>query len=141
MKQMLIVIAMVIGAAVLTWVIISGDDGDDKDFTVTKSGLKYLDVLIGAGTEAKAGDKVVVHYTGALKNGTIFDSSIGEKPISFELGEGQVIKGWDEGIEGMQEGGKRKLIIPPQLGYGPRGSGPIPPNATLYFDVELVKVQ
>jgi peptidylprolyl isomerase len=146
MKQMLIVVALVVGAAVLTWFIISsseGDDtGDDKDAITTKSGLKYVDVKVGAGKVAEAGDTVVVHYTGTLKNGTIFDSSVNRgKPFDFQLGAGEVIKGWDEGIAGMKEGGKRKLIIPANLAYGPQAKGSIPPNSTLIFDVQLLKVQ
>ncbi len=144
MKQMLIVVALVVGAGLITWLVISGSDGegDDKDAITTKSGLKYVEVKVGTGMEARAGDSVSVHYTGTLKNGTVFDSSKGRKPITFNLGEGRVIKGWDEGIAGMKVGGKRKLIIPPELGYGKAGAPPdIPPNATLFFDVELVKVQ
>jgi FKBP-type peptidyl-prolyl cis-trans isomerase FkpA len=134
MKQMLIVVALVIGAAVLTWIIIAGDEG---------GGLKIIDEKVGTGQEAKAGDLVAVHYTGRLADGTKFDSSLERgEPIVFKLGAGKVIKGWDQGIAGMKEGGKRKLVIPPELGYGAKGSPPvIPPNAELYFDVELVGVQ
>ena len=114
----------------------------------TKSGLKYLDEKVGTGAAAKAGDKVQVHYTGRLKDGKKFDSSRDRgKPFVFALGAGRVIKGWDEGVQGMKEGGKRKLIIPPALAYGedgvkdPRtGKVIIPPNAELTFDVELIKV-
>jgi peptidylprolyl isomerase len=150
MKQMLIVVALVVGAAVLTWFIISGSDGDDKwddklddkDAITTRSGLKYFDVKVGTGKEAKEGDTVVVHYTGRLKNGKKFDSSVDrDKPFDFPLGAGKVIPGWDEGVAGMKEGGKRKLIIPPELGYGSEGGGPIPPNSELHFDVELLKVK
>jgi len=109
----------------------------------TNSGLKYVDDTVGAGTEAKAGNTVDVHYTGWLTNGTKFDSSKDRgKPFSFKLGAGQVIKGWDEGVAGMKEGGKRTLTIPPELGYGARGAGGvIPPNAELKFEVELLKVK
>jgi FKBP-type peptidyl-prolyl cis-trans isomerase len=110
--------------------------------TTTSSGLKYDDETVGTGKEAKAGNTVDVHYTGWLKDGTKFDSSKDRgKPFSFSLGAGRVIKGWDEGVAGMKEGGKRKLVIPPELGYGARGAGAaIPPNAELTFEVELLKV-
>jgi FKBP-type peptidyl-prolyl cis-trans isomerase len=96
----------------------------------------------GTGAEAKAGNKVSVHYVGTLTNGTKFDSSRDRgKPFEFSLGAGQVIKGWDQGVAGMKVGGLRKLTIPPSLGYGARGAGGvIPPNATLIFEVELIKV-
>jgi FKBP-type peptidyl-prolyl cis-trans isomerase len=109
----------------------------------TKSGLQYIDEKVGSGAEAKAGDVVSVHYTGTLKSGKKFDSSLDRGEVfTFPLGAGKVIKGWDEGVAGMKVGGKRKLIIPAELGYGARGAGGvIPPNAELHFDVELVKVQ
>ena len=109
----------------------------------TDSGLKYVDLVAGTGREATAGNQVSVHYTGWLTNGTKFDSSVDRKePFSFPLGAGRVIKGWDEGVAGMKVGGKRKLTIPSQLGYGARGAGGvIPPNATLVFDVELLEVR
>ncbi len=109
----------------------------------TTSGLKYTDVKGGDGAEAKAGDTVQVHYTGTLENGKKFDSSRDRgTPFEFEVGVGQVIKGWDEGIAGMKVGGQRTLVIPPDLGYGASGAGGvIPPNATLIFDVELVGIR
>ncbi|MCS6318622.1 MAG: FKBP-type peptidyl-prolyl cis-trans isomerase [Nitrospira sp.] len=109
----------------------------------TDSGLKYVDLVAGTGREAAAGNQVSVHYTGWLTNGKKFDSSVDRKePFSFPLGAGRVIKGWDEGVAGMKVGGKRKLTIPSQLGYGARGAGSvIPPNATLVFDVELLEVR
>ena len=110
--------------------------------TESKSGLIIVNVQPGTGAEAQAGKAINVHYTGYLTDGTKFDSSIGGEPITFVLGVGQVIEGWDEGVAGMKVGEKRRLIIPPQLGYGARGAGGvIPPNATLVFDVELTGVQ
>ncbi|MBN3806595.1 FKBP-type peptidyl-prolyl cis-trans isomerase [Paraburkholderia sp. Ac-20336] len=108
----------------------------------TESGLKYEDLVEGAGAEAVAGKTVTVHYTGWLTDGQKFDSSKDRNdPFAFVLGGGMVIKGWDEGVQGMKVGGKRKLTIPPQLGYGVRGAGGvIPPNATLVFEVELLEV-
>ena len=104
------------------------------------SGLEYQEIQIGEGTEAKAGMTVDVHYTGWLLDGTKFDSSVDRgKPFSFHLGAGEVIRGWDEGVAGMKVGGKRKLRIPSEMGYGARGAGGvIPGNATLVFDVELL---
>jgi peptidylprolyl isomerase len=115
--------------------------GEAKMVT-TASGLKYQDVVVGKGAAPVAGKQVKVHYTGTLENGKKFDSSVDRgQPFSFVIGVGQVIKGWDEGVMSMKVGGKRKLIIPPQLGYGARGAGGvIPPNATLHFDVELLDV-
>jgi FKBP-type peptidyl-prolyl cis-trans isomerase len=114
--------------------------------TTTKSGLKYIDQKVGAGDVAMKGNSVAVHYTGWLyvdgKRGAKFDSSLDRNtPFTFTLGARQVILGWDEGVEGMKVGGKRELIIPPDLGYGARGfPGAIPPNSTLNFEVELLKV-
>ncbi|HLD95585.1 MAG TPA: FKBP-type peptidyl-prolyl cis-trans isomerase [Alphaproteobacteria bacterium] len=104
--------------------------------------LEIEEVLVGTGKEAKAGDRIRAHYTGQLEDGTVFDSSHNRnQPLKFTLGVGQVIKGWDDGLQGMLEGGKRRLTIPPHLGYGAHGAGDsIPPNATLIFDVELVEV-
>jgi FKBP-type peptidyl-prolyl cis-trans isomerase len=109
----------------------------------TSSGLQYADLVLGKGREAHAGEKATVHYTGTLVDGTKFDSSKDRnQPFSFKLGAGHVIKGWDEGVEGMKIGGTRKLVIPPQLGYGARGAGAsIPPNATLIFIVELLDLR
>jgi FKBP-type peptidyl-prolyl cis-trans isomerase FkpA len=110
---------------------------------MTDSGLKYEDLAEGEGPVAAAGQKVSVHYTGWLTDGRKFDSSLDRnEPFSFPLGRGMVIRGWDEGVAGMKVGGRRRLTIPPQLGYGPRGAGGvIPPNATLVFEVELLEIQ
>ena len=110
---------------------------------VTASGLEYEDTTEGTGPSPQAGQTAVVHYTGWLTNGTKFDSSRDRgTPFSFTIGRGQVIAGWDEGVATMKTGGRRKLTIPPNLGYGAHGAGGvIPPNATLIFDVELLEVR
>ena len=131
----------------LTLVLVTGaafakeKQGGNKIVT-TDSGLKYEILKEGDGAVAKAGDKVKVHYTGWLTDGKKFDSSVDRgQPFQFNLGAGQVIKGWDEGVAGMKVGEKRKLTIPPDLGYGARGAGGvIPPNATLIFEVELLGI-
>jgi FKBP-type peptidyl-prolyl cis-trans isomerase FkpA len=108
----------------------------------TPTGLQYEDVAAGNGAPARAGQDVQVHYTGWLANGTKFDSSKDRgQPFGFALGRGEVIAGWDEGVQGMKVGGTRKLTIPPELGYGAFGAGGvIPPNATLVFEVELLAI-
>ena len=112
------------------------------EMTTTKSGLQYRDETVGEGATAEVGRRVRVHYTGTLEDGRKFDSSRDRNtPFEFHLGVGEVISGWDEGVAGMRVGGRRMLVIPPQLGYGSRGAGGvIPPNATLRFDVELLGV-
>jgi FKBP-type peptidyl-prolyl cis-trans isomerase FkpA len=109
---------------------------------ITDSGLKYEDMIEGDGEQAASGHRVSVHYTGWLLEGEKFDSSLDRnQPFDFSLGKGMVIQGWDEGVAGMKVGGKRRLTIPPQLGYGQRGAGGvIPPNATLVFEVELLAI-
>jgi FKBP-type peptidyl-prolyl cis-trans isomerase len=116
---------------------------DREDTTTTASGLRYRDEVVGTGAEAKSGDRAVVHYTGKLEDGKKFDSSRDRsEPFEFALGAGMVIRGWDEGVQGMRVGGKRTLIVPADLGYGARGAGGvIPPNATLVFDVELLELR
>jgi FKBP-type peptidyl-prolyl cis-trans isomerase FkpA len=104
--------------------------------------LMIEDIVIGDGQEAKIGDTVSVHYTGWLLDGTKFDSSHDRnQPFEFTIGEGRVIRGWDEGLPGMRPGGKRQLTIPPDMAYGPTGTGSIPPNATLIFEVELLEIK
>jgi peptidylprolyl isomerase len=114
-----------------------------KQPETTSSGLKYIDIEAGNGASPQTGQQVVVHYTGYLADGTKFESSVDSgEALAFAIGVGQVIQGWEEGIMSMKAGGKRKLIIPPQLGYGESGSPPvIPPNAELIFDVELLEVK
>jgi peptidylprolyl isomerase len=115
---------------------------DGKE-VVTPSGLKYVDLKIGEGEEAAAGKVVQVHYIGWLRDGTRFDSSRnGDRPFTFRLGAGDAIKGWDEGLVGMRVGGRRKLIIPPELGFGKQGVGSVvPPNAVLFYEFELLEVR
>ena len=116
---------------------------DDAELGPKLPPLEKEDVVVGEGPEAKKGDHVLVHYTGTLMDGTKFDSSVDRGvPFDFTIGAGMVITGWELGVVGMKKGGKRKLTIPPHLGYGLRGSPPkIPPDATLKFDIELVEIQ
>lgn len=117
--------------------VVSDSNGDTE-----MSDLVIEDLIQGQGTEASEGKMVTVHYTGTLTDGTKFDSSVDRgTPFNFQLGIGQVIKGWDLGVKGMKIGGKRKLTIPPSLGYGSRAIGPIPANSTLIFEVELLDVK
>lgn len=150
MKSARILTALVLVGFVAALTSSSATTAQEKDkkkeepkVITTQSGLKYQDLKEGTGAAAKAGDTVEVHYTGWLTNGKKFDSSVDRKePFSFKLGAGRVIKGWDEGVAGIKEGGKRKLMIPPELGYGKRGAGDdIPPDAELIFEVELLKIK
>ena len=141
MKKYLIWFLIFLGlaAAVIGIVYYLGSESQNEEMT---NELQIIDLVVGAGKEAVAGNRVTVHYVGAFLDGTKFDSSIDRnESFVFNLGAGDVIQGWDEGVAGMKEGGKRKLVIPPDLAYGAGGSGPIPPNSTLQFEVTLLKVE
>lgn len=122
----------------------AGNQTTNKDVLGSNANakLKIEDIKVGTGAAVKSGDTVVIDYTGKLENGTKFDSSYDRgTPFETQIGVGQVIKGWDEGVVGMKVGGKRKLTIPPELGYGSQGQGSIPPNAVLIFDVQLRQIK
>ena len=144
-QRLILLIIVLLLVTVLIYVIyqnLSEKSSPASEFTTTTSGLQFEDLIIGSGEKAQNGDLVIVHYTGTFEDGNKFDSSVDRnKPFEFTLGEGRVIEGWDEGIQGMQVGGTRILKIPPELAYGPDGyAGVIPPNATLIFEVELIDV-
>lgn len=144
MKRVTGVALAVLAAVVLAGAAAAGEpENGGPEVITTPTGLKYMDIKVGDGAEAKAGRMVAVHYVGKLEDGTVFDSSRARGTLfSFRLGEGRVIKGWEEGVNGMKVGGQRTLIIPPQLAYGRQGAGGvIPPNATLTFDIELFSAQ
>jgi hypothetical protein len=135
-----IVAALLAGAA--AYLLVPGLPGRAGAEVTTPSGLKYTDLVVGNGPSPRAGQTAVVHYTGTLTDGTKFDSSVDRgQPYSFALGTGTVIKGWDEGVATMKVGGKRRLVVPPALGYGPAARPKIPANSTLVFDVELLDVK
>ena len=139
----LVLVAMAAVAAACSQSPSAGGSSGGGGEVTTPSGLKYTEVKEGTGAQPQAGQTAVVHYTGWLLDGTKFDSSKDRgQPFSFPLGQGRVIKGWDEGVASMKVGGVRRLTIPPDLGYGARGAGGvIPPNATLTFEVELLDVK
>ena len=117
------------------------EGGQASQQALIESGVVVRDDVVGSGADAKTGDALTVHYIGTLTSGKVFDSSVDRGvPFSFTLGAGQVIRGWDEGLVGMKEGGRRTLVIAPDYGYGPNGVGPIPANSVLIFEVELIKI-
>ena len=139
-----LILAILAAVAVLSLACSGSSSEVDMDSTTTTpSGLQYIDIVVGTGTAASEGATAVVHYTGWLMDGTKFDSSLDRgQPLDFVIGQGRVIKGWEEGVGTMNVGGKRELIIPPDLAYGDRGAGEvIPPGATLKFEVELVELR
>jgi FKBP-type peptidyl-prolyl cis-trans isomerase len=141
-KMLLIIeisVAVIVLAMISYFLLNLNSRGDE---VTTPTGLKYTDEVVGTGPSPTTGSKVTVHYTGTLENGTKFDSSVdSNQPYTFMIGTGSVIKGWDEGVMTMKVGGKRKLVIPPNLAYGAAGRPGIPPNSTLNFDVELLGVK
>jgi len=152
MVHQMVKLLLIVGAVSAVGTVMAADSkkdkkkGKDKDkkskMITTKSGLKYEDLKVGGGKEAKKGDTVEVHYTGTFADGKKFDSSRDRgQPFKFELGAGRVIKGWDEGVAGMKVGGRRKLVIPYQLAYGEAGRSGIPPKSELTFDVELLGIK
>jgi FKBP-type peptidyl-prolyl cis-trans isomerase len=137
----LVLLLLLLTAGCASHTLHSGSDVTESQPVTTESGLIYIDKKIGTGLSPIRERAVSVHYTGTLENGKKFDSSVDRsKPFSFIVGTGTVIRGWDEGIMGMKEGGVRRLIVPPSLGYGSRVSSNIPPNSTLIFDIELLEV-
>lgn len=144
-QQRLIVIVsilVIIGAIVALFLINANRNNQaEGEVITTASGLQYQDLTVGTGQEAKTGDTITVHYVGTLEDGTVFDSSRDRnEPYQLTLGAGNVIAGWEEGLVGMRVGGTRKLIIPPELGYGDQAVGDIPANSTLIFEVELLSI-
>jgi|SRR5438128_9721711 len=136
-RQPLLIVTVIVGAMMMA---ACGSKVGQE--VTTPTGLKYVDEVVGTGEKPRLGKTVVVEYTGTLTDGTKFDSSKDHgQPYEFRLGTGTVIQGWDEGILSMKVGGKRKLIVPPNLGYGAQGKGQIPPNATLIFEIELLGVK
>lgn len=145
---MIAVAVSVVIAAVIAFALVNRSDGESvatcqKAAETTESGLRYEEIECGDGEEAQKGDTLEVHYEGRLEDGTKFDASRDHgSTFEFQVGAGQVIQGWDEGLIGMKIGGKRKLTIPPELGYGAAGAPPaIPPNSTLVFEIELVDIK
>jgi len=141
LKQATMIAVIVFTCLVLAVIVLKSEAGKGEG-TKTSSGLQSWDIKVGTGRAAERGNTVKVHYTGWLTNGKKFDSSVGGQPFQFRIGAHQVIAGWEEGVTGMKVGGKRQLRIPPDLAYGKEGyPGAIPPNATLVFDIELLRVE
>jgi peptidylprolyl isomerase len=140
--RIIAIVVVVVLAASAVGYLVANRGGKGGTEVTTISGLKYVDLVEGTGATPRTGQTLSVHYTGTLQNGTKFDSSVDRgQPYEFRLGTGSVIRGWDEGLANMKVGGKRKLIIPPSLGYGARGTPNIPANSTLHFDVELLAIK
>ena len=140
MLILIVIAAVAIGVGVIFAAVQNSKPGTTNNMD-SSTELKIEDVKVGTGAAVKAGDTITVHYTGTFADGTKFDSSLNRgEPFSFQV-PGQVIAGWNQGVLGMQVGGVRKLIIPPQLGYGPNDYGPIPGNSTLYFTIELLGIE
>lgn len=147
-KEILIVVCVIVVLVIVFAIVSSGGSSTRKPTDALSASpaapgqLEIIDDVVGTGAEAVPGKTVVVHYTGTLTNGTKFDSSRDRgTPFEFVLGSGQVIRGWDEGVKGMKVGGKRRLVIPPEMAYGAQAVGPIPANSTLLFEVELLQVK
>lgn len=141
-KNLITGVAVAVGLAVVAvFFIFNGSLEIPGQLTGDSSGLIVQDQVVGTGAEVGAGDIITVHYTGKLEDGTVFETSVGGDPVDVPIGLGYVIPGWDQGLIGMKEGGKRLLVIPPALAYGAEGRGTIPPNTTLVFEIELVRVQ
>lgn len=135
-------VAFITIAAIVTALLCVGCSKKAKETTTSTPSLEIKDIVVGTGATVVNGSTVKVLYTGTFTNGTVFDSVIDRsKPFSFIVGSGQVIKGWEQGVMGMKVGGKRKLTIPPELGYGNKKTGPIPANSTLIFELELLEVK
>lgn len=141
MKILFSVVVIVASVVLVTWISKAPPGKNTPPNSSSTKQLTWQDIIVGQGEETTAGDSVRVDYVGILENGEEFDSSINRgKPFEFTLGAGQVIKGWDQGVEGMKVGGKRKLTIPPELGYGSQPTGKIPANSTLIFEVNLLAI-
>lgn len=142
MRGLAILVVAALAVAVGTWVVLRRG-GQSEQERVTATGLKYVDLVVGDGPSPQMGQTLSVHYTGTLLNGEKFDSSLDRgTPMEFQYGRTPMIKGWDEGLKTMKVGGKRKLTVPPSLGYGPSGKPPdIPPNSTLVFEIELLAIK